>query len=115
MKKNRAHKMFIEDIFESINKIEKYIEGLSYEKFSENEMIIDAVVRNFEIIGEAANNIPKEIREKYNDIPWKEIKGLRNLVAHEYFSVDKSIIWEIADKDLPEIKPKFKLLLEDLK
>ena len=77
-------------------------------------MVVDAVVRNFEIIGEAANNIPKEIREKYNDIPWKEIRGLRNLVAHEYFGVDKSIIWEIAKKDLPEIKPKIELLLKNL-
>jgi len=92
MKSNRTYKMFVEDIFESINKIEKYIEGLSYEKFNENEMIIDAVVRNFEIIGEAASKIPKEICGKDNDIPWKEMKGLRNMVSHEYFGVDKSII-----------------------
>ncbi|MFH0947922.1 MAG: DUF86 domain-containing protein [Elusimicrobiota bacterium] len=114
MNKDRTCSMFIEDIFESINKIEKYLEGFSYEKFSVNEMIVDAVVRNFEIIGEASNNISKEIREKYNNIPWKEMNGLRNMVAHEYFGVDKSIIWEIAKKDLPEVKPKIKSILEGI-
>ncbi|OGS45242.1 MAG: hypothetical protein A2539_00560 [Elusimicrobia bacterium RIFOXYD2_FULL_34_15] len=115
MKKERTCKMFIEDIIVSINKIEEYIKDFSYEKFNSNEMVVDAVIRNFEIIGEAVNNIPKEIHDKDNNIPWKEMKGLRNMVLHEYFGIDKSIIWEIANKDLAEVKPKIKLLLKSLK
>jgi uncharacterized protein with HEPN domain len=68
-------------------------------------MLIDAVIRNLEIIGEAARNVPEEIKNNYNEIPWKKMIGLRNMLIHEYFGVDESIVWERIKTNLPEVKP----------
>ena len=87
--KKRTVKLFLEDINEFILLIEKYIEGLDYKKFSKNQMVIDAVLRNLELIGEASKKIPEEIQNKYPQIPWKKMYGLRNLIAHEYFGIDE--------------------------
>jgi uncharacterized protein with HEPN domain len=96
--------MYLDDILESMNKIENYTRGLDYEKFVQRDMVIDAVIRNFEIIGEASKNIPEDVRNCYPDIPWGKMVGLRNIVVHAYFGVDLSIIWEIITKNLPEVK-----------
>lgn len=101
----RSNRLFVEDILDSIDKIESYIKNLSYDDFINDQMVIDAVIRNLEIIGEAANNIPKNIRNKNSNIPWKRIIGLRNIVIHGYFGIDLSIIWEIITKNLAETKP----------
>lgn len=111
MKRN-SYKLFVEDMLESINKIERYTRGLTYDKFEKNEVVVDAVIRNLEIIGEAARNIPEEVRAKYPDIPWKRMIGLRNITIHEYFGVDLNIIWEIITKNLPETKPKIEAMLK---
>jgi uncharacterized protein with HEPN domain len=109
---SRECKLFLEDILSSIEKIQRYIKNLNYEDFEDNELVVDAVIRNLEIIGEASKNIPDTIRGKYSDVPWRRMIGLRNITAHEYFGVDLSIIWEIVTKNLPETKPKIKLILE---
>lgn len=93
----------IKDILESIAKISRYTEGITFEIFSADEMIIDAVVRNIAIIGEAARNIPVEIQEKYPQIPWDEICGMRNIVIHQYFGVSLSILWQTVKEDLPKL------------
>ena len=67
-----------------------------------NYMIVDAIIRNFEIIGEASKNVPAEIKNKYPEIPWKKMYGLRNLIAHEYFGIDYEMIWEISKNNLPQ-------------
>ena len=90
--KRRTYQLFVEDIVEAMDKIERYIKGLTYETFVENEMVVDAVLRNLEIIGEASGNIPEDTREKYSDIPWRRIIGLRNIAIHKYFGVDLAII-----------------------
>ncbi len=77
-------------------------------------MVIDAVVRNLELIGEAANNIPKDITDKYSDIPWSDIKGLRIIAAHGYFKMDLNIIWDIIKKNIPETKPQIFEMYNDL-
>jgi uncharacterized protein with HEPN domain len=111
--KGRKQRFFVEDILESIKKIERYIENMSYKDFEKNELIVDAVIRNIEIIGEASRNIPDDIRDKYTDIPWKRMIGLRNIATHEYFGIDVSIIWEIITVNLPETKPKIESVLKD--
>jgi len=83
-------------------RITEYIEGKEFKDFKQNYMVVDAVVRNFEIIGEAAINIPENIRKKYPEIPWKKMYGLRNLISHEYFGIDYEMIWEIAKTNLPK-------------
>lgn len=78
---------------ESISKIEGYTKDLPFEKFSKDRMVIDAVTRNFEIIGEASKNIPDGLKLLHNDVPWKEMAGMRDKVIHEYFGVDLEIVW----------------------
>ncbi len=110
--KNRSYRIFGEDILEAMDKIECYIKGLTYETFVENGMVVDAVIRNLEIIGEASKSIPKDVREKYPGIPWERMIGLRNIVIHEYFGIDLGIIWEIISKNLPETKPLIAKMLK---
>ena len=86
--KKRTVKLFLEDINEFISLIEKYIDGLEYKEFSKNQMVIDAVLRNLELIGEASKNIPEEIKSRFPNLPWPEMIGLRNIAAHGYFKID---------------------------
>jgi len=103
-KRPRRYDLYLSDMILAIERIEEYLEGQDFHSFAQNYMLVDAVSRNFEIIGEAAKNIPKEIQEKYPELPWRKMYGLRNLIAHEYFGVDYEIIWEIATKNLPQNK-----------
>ena len=112
---NRNYIMYLEDINHCIDKIEQYIGKLSYEKFTKNSLVVDALIRNLEVIGEASRNVPEEIMQHYPDVPWKSMIGLRNLLIHEYFGVDLEIVWEIIKNDLPKTKPLISHVLEKLK
>ena len=91
-------------MFLSHRQIEQYIKDLSFDVFSEDQKSVDAVVRNLEIIGEAANRLPDEFKEKYSEIEWHKVVGLRHRIVHEYFGIDLEIIWQILHKDLPELR-----------
>lgn len=107
----REFKLYLQDILDSITKIEEYIEGLSYESFGKDEKTIDAVVRNLEIIGEAARKIPSEFTAQHPDIPWEGMVSVRNKVLHEYFGVDLEILWKTIKEDLSGLKEQIKNLL----
>lgn len=109
----RYWKFLVEDILGSINKIEEYIGSKDFDKFKESNLLIDGVVRNLEIIGEAAKNIPEKIKKKYNDIKWNRIVGLRNRIVHEYFGVDLKIIWVIVKQEIPILKKQIKTILKE--
>ena len=100
----RDYRLFLHDILESSVKIEKYIGNITFKEFSSNQMIIDAVVRNFIIIGEASSNISDEIRNKYPIVPWSKMKAMRNIVVHEYFGVNLRTTWNTIKKSLPKLK-----------
>ena len=105
--------MYIEDIQFSMERIAEYTENYTLSLFRNDQKTVDAVIRNFEIIGEAAKNISTEIKQKYTHIPWDEMYALRNKITHEYFGVDFEIIWEIATNHLPLNKLEIDKLLED--
>ena len=109
----RDWRLFINDILECIERIEKYVSGLSYDDFIKDDKTKDAVVRNLEIIGEAANQIPMDIRERYKDIPWAQIVGLRHRLIHGYFVIDYDIVWNIISKEIPDLKIKIKEIFKD--
>jgi uncharacterized protein with HEPN domain len=100
----RDYFVFFEDILEATHKIRKYTDGMSFQQFCEDEMRIDAVLRNLEVIGEAAGNVSTEIRNTYPQIEWKKIVGLRNILIHEYFGVDLEIVWDIIENNLEKLK-----------
>lgn len=104
--------MYLEDIQVSMSRIAEYIDGLTFLDFKRDYKTVDAVIRNFEIIGEASRNLPKEIKEKYTEIPWDEMYLLRNKVSHEYFGVDYEIIWDVASNYLPVNKSQIDKILE---
>ena len=108
----REPNLYLEDIKESIEKIEKYAGNLSFEEFIKDTKTIDAIVRNLTIIGEAAKNIPDEIKSTNPDIAWNEAIGMRNKVTHEYFGVDEDILWKTIKEDLPAFKKQISELLE---
>lgn len=108
----RLPELLLEDILEAITKIQDYTKDMSLNSFGEDEKTIDAVVRNLEIIGEAANKLPLQFKESNTSIEWYKIIGLRNRVIHEYFGVDYGIIWHIVQNNLPELKIKLEALLK---
>lgn len=107
---DRDWKLLYQDIIECIDKIEKYTDKINYEDFFNDEKTVDAVIRNFGIIGEAANRIPDDIKQSYPNIEWKKIVALRNRVIHDYFGVDLEIVWFIVQNDIPFFKEQLKLV-----
>lgn len=98
----------------SVSRIEEYVGSVTFENFNKDQKTIDAVVRNLEIIGEAAKNISEEFIEKYSDLPWREMVSMRNKVIHEYFGVDISILWQTIKEDLPGLKMQVEELFNTL-
>lgn len=103
-KHDRSYLFFLEDIVISMTKIQEYIADFNFEKFRNSTITVDAVIRNFEIIGEAVKHIPIELKLSHPEIPWDQMYRLRNRVSHEYFGISYEIIWEIAAQELPKNK-----------
>jgi len=112
--KKRDYGDFIQDILDSINDVENFIDGMEFEDFINDKKTIYSVVRGIEIIGEAAKNVPEQIRKKYPDVPWKQMAGMRDKLIHEYFGVDLEILWETAKDDLPHLKTAVSKVFEDM-
>jgi uncharacterized protein with HEPN domain len=102
LKANRTIRHHLDDIALSMERIIEYIGEMDFTSFSKDHKTVDAVIRNFEIIGEASKNLPSEFKENHPTIPWSEMYYLRNKVSHEYFGVDHEIIWDIAKHHLPD-------------
>ena len=109
----RDYKVYLDDIIEAIDRIRDYTTELSFEKFVNDRKTIDAVNRNLAIIGEAANRIPEQIKNKYPNIEWYGIIGLRNILVHDYFKVDLEIIWDIIANKLSQFKKQINEMYQD--
>lgn len=106
--------LYIKDVLDSMNSIETFVRGIDFDTFKNDDMVSSAVIRKFEIIGEAVKHIPDEIRMKYPDVPWKEIAGFRDKLIHFYFGIKYDMVWNTIKK-LPELKKKFTVVYNDLK
>ena len=103
--------MYIEDMISSIDRIIEYTNGYEFIQFKKDYKTVDAVIRNFQIIGEAAKNLPIEIKEQYSNVPWDEMYSLRNRISHAYFGIDYEIIWDIIVNYLPKNKMEIEKIL----
>ena len=108
----RSYMLYLEDILASANKILTYTGDIPVEDILKDEMRLDAIVRNFEIIGEAAGHIPQEMRGKYQTVEWAKISDFRNVLAHEYFGIDYEIMWDIIKNKLPGLKDQVSSIID---
>jgi uncharacterized protein with HEPN domain len=110
----RDVRLLLEDISDAVAKIERYVRGLDHDSFLASEMAIDSVVRNLEIMGEAASRLSPEFTAVHPDIAWAQIVGLRHRIVHEYFGIDVELIWQILQDDLPRLKRRLETLRAEL-
>lgn len=99
----RDYQFYLDDIILACEKIVRYTRNISYEDFFQNELIYDAVLRNLLVIGEAAKSLPDTIKNRFNQIEWKKISGLRDLIAHAYFGIDNAILWNVIQSKIPTL------------
>jgi len=111
----REYSFFLNDVVECSKKIRKYTKNKSYQQFINDEILIDAVIRNLEVIGEAVKHIPVEIKRSYPDVQWKKISGLRDVLIHDYFGVNYELLWDIIKHKVPEFEKQIKSILKEIK
>ena len=107
----RDYKVYLEDILQAIGKIREYTFGLSLGAFAADAKTFDAVVRNLEVIGEAARTVPEATRSQHPEVDWKKIAGLRNILIHQYFGVDAELIWDIIQNKLRPLEEQIQAMV----
>jgi len=112
--KKRDYRDYLQDILDSVKDIEEFIIGMNFEEFMKDRKTINAVVRCIEVIGEATKKIPKSLKDKYGEVPWKRMAGMRDKLVHEYFGVDIEILWKTAKHDIPPLKQLIQNILASL-
>ncbi len=110
----RSVSLFIKDTLQNMTDATEFIEGVSYDQFATDKKTLNAVLRSIEVIGEAAKNIPDQVRAKYSQVPWKEMSGMRDKVIHSYFGVDRQTVWLVVKNRIPAIIPLMQQVLQDL-
>ena len=112
MKKDES--VYLRHILDAFVQIEFYMDDVSHEEFLQNRLLQDGVIRQLEVMGEAARNLSDDLRNEYPQIPWRQMIGLRNRMAHAYFNVDLQIVWEIVRGDIPDPKEKIERILNEM-
>jgi uncharacterized protein with HEPN domain len=101
----RDFQVYVEDIIDAINSIDQYTKAMTYEQFVNDRKTVDAVIRNFEVIGEATKHVPAAVRQKYPKVPWRDMAGMRDKLIHGYFGVQLDVVWKTIKERLPEVQP----------
>ncbi|MXN92127.1 DUF86 domain-containing protein [Flavobacterium sp. Sd200] len=107
--------LFLTHIIECIDKLEIITKDLYYGDYIKDWLKQDAIIRNVEVIGEAISNIDDDLKSKYPEVPWKEAKGMRNVLIHEYFKIDYDEVWGTLQEDIPALKRMIEKIIKDIK
>lgn len=110
----RDYRLYLNDILAAMDSIQVFVKGMSLERFQTDDKTTSAVIRKFEIIGEATKQIPEEIRQSNSQIPWKEMAGMRDRLIHFYFGVDYKLVWITIKERLPQVKQQIKKILQGM-
>jgi len=109
----RNHKLYLKDILDAMEAIEGFVEGMEFEDLKGDDKTSSAVIRKFEIIGEAAKNIPDTLKQKYLIVPWREMAGMRDKLIHFYFGIKYELVWRTIKDVIPQVKPLIRNILEE--
>lgn len=108
----REYTFFLKDILEAIDRIERFMGEKTFDSFVQDDMLTSAVVRQLEVIGEAAKNLPAAVRKRYPDVPWSSMARMRDRLSHGYWTVDYEIVWKVVKEELPALKPRLQEIYE---
>lgn len=111
--KDRDLRDYINDLVEACEDILSFTKGMSYSDFAGDKKTVNAVIRSLEVIGEATKKLPTSFRDNYPDIPWRQMAGMRDKLIHEYFGIDKQMVWQAIEKHIPDILPLIKEITID--
>jgi uncharacterized protein with HEPN domain len=113
MSADRRWQLRIEHMLDAIEKIQRYASGTTEDQFVAGSMVVDAVIRNFQVLGEAVRHVPSDIQSKYTDVPWRLIEGMRHILVHDYFAVKTDVVWRTIQQSLPPIVEPLRRILQD--
>ncbi|MCD5401739.1 DUF86 domain-containing protein [candidate division NPL-UPA2 bacterium] len=109
----RDNKLYLKDILEAMQAIEEFVEKMDFKEFENSDLVSSAVIRKFEIMGEAVKNIPRDLVQDNPEIPWRRMAGMRDRLIHFYFGVKYDLIWQTIKKEIPYLKPLIQKILEE--
>ncbi len=109
----RDYKLFLRDTIEAMESIEDFLGDMTLNEFKKDDKTSSAIIRKFEIIGEATRNLPENLKNNHTEIPWKGMSGMRDRLIHAYFGIDYELVWQTIKKDIPELKPRLTKILEE--
>ena len=110
----RSPRLYLQDILDAIRAIERFVEGLDFDAFAQDDLRASAVIRKLEVIGEASRQVPGWVRERYPEVPWRTMAGMRDRLIHAYFGVKLDLVWETIRRDLPPLKRSLDRILSEM-
>ncbi len=110
----RDYSNLLQDVLEAIANVREFVGAMTSDEFAADKKTLHAVVRNLEVVGEAVKAVPTELRQKYPDVPWQRIAGLRDILIHHYFEIDVDIVWDVVQNKLPELNRQIQAVLGDI-